>query len=137
MISVVMTPPGRRGRRWGRLLVPVLLVVVPCSGFFWQPLRCLNVSWAARGPACSGNFSARTCARSQAEIDAYRATLEAELNGPSAAPHTHTVSRTISVLAPGTVPQQLCRPASCRCSAVLRPATARPHPASLAPSFRR
>ena len=77
---------GGRGRRCGRLLVPFLLVVVPCSGFFWQPLRCLNASWAARGPACSGNFSARTCARSQAEIDAYRATLEAELNGPSAAP---------------------------------------------------
>jgi hypothetical protein len=80
---------GRRGRRCGRLLVPVLLAVVPCSGFFWQPLRCLNASWAARGPACSGNFSARTCARSQAEIDAYRTTLEAELNGPSAA-HTAT-----------------------------------------------
>ena len=62
--------------------LPLLLLVVGCRAFFWtNPLRCYNATWTARGPACKGSYTGRTCARSQADLDAYIAGLELDLLG--------------------------------------------------------
>ena len=63
------------------MLLAWLLAGHGCAGYLWEPLRCFSVAWTARGQVCRGAFSARTCARSQAEADNYVASLEAELLG--------------------------------------------------------
>jgi hypothetical protein len=50
------------------------------SGYFWQPLKCHTATWQGKGQVCSGNYSGRTCARSQAEIEEYAGKLETTLN---------------------------------------------------------
>jgi hypothetical protein len=50
------------------------------SGYFWQPLKCYTATWQGKGQVCSGNYSGRTCARSQAEIEEYAGKLETTLN---------------------------------------------------------
>jgi len=73
---------GGCGGPGARLALLAWLLAGPgCAGYLWEPLRCLGVAWTASGPVCQGAFSARTCARSQAEADAYVASLEAELLG--------------------------------------------------------
>ena len=75
-----MQKRGMRGHP-GPALLALFLLSSPCCGYFWAPLRCYSLSWTARGSVCSGTFSGRTCARSQADIEAYVSTLEAELAG--------------------------------------------------------
>lgn len=122
--------PLMRGRRCGVPLTLLALAAAPCSAFFWQPLRCLNASWAARGPVCSGEFSARTCARSQADLDAYLAALETSLLGLSAARTRTAVPLGAPVCTCATAPRRL-RTAIARDLRALPPPCA-PSPVSLA-----
>jgi hypothetical protein len=50
------------------------------SGYFWQPLKCYTATWQGKGQVCIGNYSGRTCARAQAEIEEYAGKLETTLN---------------------------------------------------------
>ena len=73
---------GRQGKILNTRLSFLLLLGCAkySSGYFWQPLKCYTATWQGKGQVCSGNYSGRTCARSQAEIEEYAGKLENTLN---------------------------------------------------------